>query len=96
MVFIVFNLTFNACMLYVFKYGSATLAMVAGAVRVALSAFLFQFKFVAGPGQQNVTWFHGVAVVTLILGLVVYKLRKEKERVVERPVVEKEIDDMSA
>jgi len=93
LVFIAFNITFNASMLYVFKYGSATLATIAGVLRVFFSAALFQIPIIAGPASGSLTVFHYVAVGTLLLGLIVYRAREEKQRK-EEVEVQSFVDDI--
>eukprot|EP01125_Pyxidicula_operculata_P011939 TRINITY_DN3909_c0_g1_i1.p1 TRINITY_DN3909_c0_g1~~TRINITY_DN3909_c0_g1_i1.p1 ORF type:complete len:216 (+),score=30.45 TRINITY_DN3909_c0_g1_i1:469-1116(+) len=80
-VYLIVNLIFNVSLLSVFKYGSATLASIAGSVRVALSAFAFNFSFVAGvKKQKSLTWFDYVGVIIVIFGLIVYRMRNESKR----------------
>eukprot|EP00128_Syssomonas_multiformis_P005614 Colp12_sorted_trinity150504_noHs@32929 len=77
-IFLVFNIAYNILMLMVFKLGSATLAVVASALRVALSDVGFQWKFLSGPAYKDLTWYDGVALVILIGGLFAYRLRPER------------------
>jgi len=81
--YIIFNMTFNIALLVVFKEGSATLAVVAGALRVALSAFGFQIPFIAGPAWRSLNPFDYAAVAILIIALIVYKIREEKKETTE-------------
>jgi len=75
--YIVFNMTYNIALLIVFKYGSATLAVVASALRVALSAFGFQVQYIAGPAWRSLNIPDYISVVILIIALVVYKIKNE-------------------
>lgn len=79
-VYIAFNITFNVTMLYVFQQGSAALAVLASALRLALSSLGFHIPFLAGEATEKK--FHVVdviALIILIVGLVVYKIRPEKQ-----------------
>uniref|UniRef100_A0A7S3G041 Uncharacterized protein n=1 Tax=Palpitomonas bilix TaxID=652834 RepID=A0A7S3G041_9EUKA len=76
-VFIGFNITFNIAYLLVFKYGSATLAVVAGAVRLALSDFGFSIPFVAGEAYALLQATDVIALVFLLLGVVWYRVLPE-------------------
>ena len=76
-VFLAFNVLFNILLLMVFKHGSSTLAVVASALRVALSAFGFNIPFLAGAAFQKVDVYQIVSLFVLVLGLVFYQWNKE-------------------
>lgn len=79
-VYIAFNITFNIVLLVVFRVGSATLAVMASALRVALSAFLFQWRLLSGRAYAKLTAYDGSALVVLLLGLIVYRIRDEAKK----------------
>eukprot|EP00003_Mantamonas_plastica_P030638 TRINITY_DN7696_c0_g1_i1.p1 TRINITY_DN7696_c0_g1~~TRINITY_DN7696_c0_g1_i1.p1 ORF type:complete len:341 (-),score=108.64 TRINITY_DN7696_c0_g1_i1:665-1687(-) len=76
--FIAFNMTFNISMLLVFKHGSATLAVVASALRVALSEIEFTICFIAGPVCHALSMYDVISLFVLLAGIVCYKLRPEE------------------
>jgi drug/metabolite transporter (DMT)-like permease len=81
LVFLVFNLLFNYLMLYVFKYGSSTLAVVAGAARLALSNLGFLIPILAGEAtQKKLSLIDIEALVILIVGIIVYSITREQRR----------------
>jgi hypothetical protein len=75
--YILFNVTFNLCLLLVFRAGSATLAVVASALRVALSALGFQWRFLAGEAYAPLTRYDGAALALLLSGLACYRAQDE-------------------
>eukprot|EP01129_Flabellula_baltica_P002059 TRINITY_DN11919_c0_g1_i1.p1 TRINITY_DN11919_c0_g1~~TRINITY_DN11919_c0_g1_i1.p1 ORF type:complete len:385 (-),score=64.50 TRINITY_DN11919_c0_g1_i1:13-1125(-) len=79
MIYMVFNMTYNITLLYVFQKGSATLAVVASALRVALSAFGFQIRAIAGPAFQDLTVWSVISVIILTGAIVVYRIKPEKK-----------------
>lgn len=80
LVFMVFNLTFNYCMLYVFKHASSSLGVAATAARLALSNALFLVPFIAGEATtHHITFFDIEALVMVIAGVVMYSLTKERQ-----------------
>lgn len=77
-VFIAFNMTYNILILVVFQRGSSTLAVIASAARLALSNFGFLIKPLAGEAYQDkLTLFDVLALIILILGIVIYSVKKE-------------------
>ena len=54
-VFIVFNITYNMLMLYVFKHGSSVLFVIANAVRLPLVDVLLMSSFIAGKSASSVS-----------------------------------------
>lgn len=80
MVFIIFNMTYNILILVVFQRGSSTLAVIASAARLALSNVGFLLPFLAGEAaQKELSLFDIIALIILILGIIVYSLKKETE-----------------
>lgn len=78
LVFIFFNLSFSYCMLYVFKHGSSTLAVIAGAARIALSNIGFLIPVLAGEATMSrLTPFDIEAVVFQMIGVVMYSSTRE-------------------
>jgi hypothetical protein len=79
LVFLCFNLAFNYLMLYVMKYGSSTLAVVAATARIAISNVAFLIPFVAGEAvQRRLTYFDIMALIILLAGVVLYSVTKER------------------
>jgi len=78
--YMVFNISFNQLMLYVFKEGSSVLATVASAVRLPIVDILLLWKFLAGPAvvKKLSGWDLG-ALALLVLGVVVYRWLPEIE-----------------
>ena len=81
LVFFLFNLVYNYLMLFVIKYGSSTLAMIAAASRIALCNVGFLIPFIAGEAKaKKLTSFDILALVILLLGVVMYSLTKENRQ----------------
>lgn len=79
-VFMSLNLTYSYAMLYVFKYGSSTLAVIASAARIALSNFAFLIPIVAGEATTNrLSMFDVEALVICIFGTILYSVTKENK-----------------
>lgn len=78
LLYLFFNLVFNQLMLVVFKNGSSVLAVVASAVRLPLVNVLLMSSFIAGPAQDSITIYAWIALVILIGGLIVYRLKPER------------------
>eukprot|EP00947_MAST-08B_sp_MAST-8B-sp1_P003513 g3513.t1 len=78
--FIVFNITYNMLMLYVFKHGSSTLFVIANAVRLPLVDLLLMWPAVAGASSEMFTHYDGFALVMLVLAIVVYYAQKEGKK----------------
>ena len=60
-------------LLLTFKHVTSTLAVVASALRVALSAFAFSIPWLAGPALQPINADDIVALFILLLGLAIYQ-----------------------
>jgi hypothetical protein len=75
--FLVFNVTFNMLMLFVFKHGSSVLFVVANAARLPLVQCLLMWKWLAGPSDQKFAVYDGYALFALVLAVVVYYSEKE-------------------
>eukprot|EP00127_Corallochytrium_limacisporum_P003974 Clim_evm23s156 gene=Clim_evmTU23s156 len=90
--FVIFNFTYNIVILYVFKHGSATLAVIASALRVALSDFLFEWAFLAGPATHQLSTADYVSLAVLLVGLIMYRWYPEDMAVETR----KDVDDILA
>ena len=78
MFFIVFNITYNQLMLFVFKRGSSVLFVIANAVRLPLVDFLNSWGFVSGPAQESFETNDGYALFILVLAIIVYYAEKEE------------------
>lgn len=79
--FIVFNLTYNQLMLYVFKRGSSVLFVVASAVRLPLVDLLLMSGFIAGRAKEQFSLYDGFSLFALVLAIVTYYSEKEERRV---------------
>ncbi|KAL9651172.1 hypothetical protein ABK040_008244 [Willaertia magna] len=79
-VFLFFNLGFNMSMLYVFKYGSSTLAVVSSALRLITSNICFMIPFIAGPlTASSLSAMQIESLIILVAGVVMYSVTKETE-----------------
>jgi hypothetical protein len=75
----VLNIIYNYVLLYIFKEGSSTLAMIAGAARLAFSNIGFLIPIIAGEvTEQRISILGIEALFILIVGVVMYSLTKEK------------------
>ena len=93
-VFIIFNITYNMLMLYVFKHGSSVLFVIANAVRLPLVDVLLMSGFIAGKSASSFTEYDGYALVALVLAIVVYYAEKERtERDEGTPATEGQHDE---
>ncbi|KAG2373331.1 hypothetical protein C9374_012197 [Naegleria lovaniensis] len=89
LVFMCFNLAFNISMLFVFKYGSSTLAVISAALRLVLSTIGFMIPILAGPAtSSHLTAMDLEALAILVLGVIMYSVTKEK-RLEKDPIHEK-------
>nr|CAG4708893.1 unnamed protein product [Naegleria fowleri] len=79
LVFMCFNLAFNISKLFVFKYGSSTLAVISAALRLVLSSVGFMIPVLAGPAtSSHLTALDLEALVILVLGVIMYSATEEK------------------
>jgi hypothetical protein len=84
--YLVFNITFNQLMLVVFKKGSSVLAVIGSTLRLPLVDLLLLWRFLAGPATiAAFTQWDGYALVMIIVGIVLYKMKEEGTR--EKQVV---------
>ena len=75
--FIVFNISYNMLMLFIFRQGSSVLFVVAATVRLPLVDLLLMWRFVSGPAYSKFTLFDGFALFALIVGIVTYQSEPE-------------------
>ncbi|CAK4117697.1 unnamed protein product [Aphanomyces euteiches] len=76
--FILFNMTYNQLMLYIFKEGSSVLFVVSSAVCLPLTDILYMLPFITGTkATQTFTIYDGFALFVLMVGLLVYHSEKE-------------------
>ena len=78
-VFIVFNITYNMLMLYVFKKGSSVLFVVANAVRLPLVSALNSWGWISGPAVDEFTRYDTLALLILVIAIVVYYSVEEEQ-----------------
>jgi len=77
-VFIVFNVGVNVLMLYIYRKGSAVVAIVTGTVSMVIVNLLYHVPFIAGEALvTRFSPYNIIAVVVIIGGLVVYRYTKE-------------------
>ena len=82
-IFIMFNITYNMLMLYIFKSGSSVLFVISSAVALPLSDFLYISSFIAGSAAEPFTLYDGFALFILVLAMYVYYSEPEVRVVVE-------------
>lgn len=70
--FIAANITYNQCMLYVFKTGSSVLFVIASACRLPLVDLFCMSHALAGRAQQEFTVYDGFALFILVLAIYIY------------------------
>ncbi|OQS06890.1 Drug/Metabolite Transporter (DMT) Superfamily [Thraustotheca clavata] len=79
--FILFNMTYNQLMLYIFKEGSSVLFVVSSAVCLPMTDILYMFPFISGAkAHQSFTIYDGFALFVLVIGLLVYHSEKETRK----------------
>ncbi len=78
LIFIVFNITYNQIMLFVFKRGSSVLFVIASAICLPLVDVLYIFPFIAGKAQENFSIYDGFALFALVFAIVIYYSEKEE------------------
>ncbi|KDO35588.1 hypothetical protein SPRG_00430 [Saprolegnia parasitica CBS 223.65] len=77
--FILFNMTYNQLMLYIFKEGSSVLFVVSSAICLPVTDMLYMIPFITGASaSQTFTIYDGFALFVLVIGLLVYHSEKEK------------------
>jgi len=78
-VFIVFNVIFNVLMLYVFRNGSAVLAIVVGTSTLTLTNLTYHVSTIAGEAYDGqFSPFNLAALGVILVGIVVYNVRPER------------------
>jgi hypothetical protein len=83
---------YNILILVVFKRGSSTLAVVASAARLALSNIGFLIPVLAGEAtKKKLSIFDIIALLILIAGIVIYRVKEEIKPQEEVPEVEQKL-----
>jgi hypothetical protein len=80
-VYIVLNVLHNVIMMYIFQRGSAVLAIIAGTAKLVLINGLYYVPIIAGEAYAaQVSVYNLAALGVIVVGIVVYRLRREERR----------------
>jgi hypothetical protein len=78
--YFLFNLAYNIFIIFILKYGGATLFFVASVLLLPLLNAAFSLPFIPKIAQQPFTWENETALVIIIIGLIIYRFWPQLEK----------------